>query len=85
MIEILINPTGEDFERVLNNQIKMHKRNTIADKLYSYYETRQATTVDIPEFCKPVYDQIQSKVARDLDRIEAEGKLDEMYNKALVT
>ena len=83
MIEILINPNGDDFERVLNNQIKNYKRNAIADKLYSYYETIQATTVDIPEFCKSVYDRIQFKVTKELDRLEAEGKLDEIYNKFL--
>lgn len=83
MQEILINPTGDDFERVLNNQIKNYKRNAIADKLYSYYETIQATTVDILEFCKPVYDRIQFKVTKELDRLEAEGKLDEIYNKIL--
>lgn len=83
MQEILINPTGDDFERVLNNQIKNYKRNAIADKLYSYYKTIQATTVDIPEFCKPVYDRIQFKVTKELDRLEAEGKLDEIYNKFL--
>lgn len=80
MQEILINPTGDDFERVLNNQIKNYKRNAIADKLYSYYETIQTTTVDIPEFCKMHYDTIQSKVTRELDAICQAGKLDYFYN-----
>lgn len=80
MLEVLINPTGDDFERILNNQIKNYKRNVIADKIYDYYLTQQFTTVDIPEFCKNPYDTIQSKVTRELDAICQAGKLDYYYN-----
>lgn len=79
MIEILINPTGDDFARVLNNQIRLLKRQAIGQKLYDYYYTEHITNVDIPEFCKMPYDRIQAKVTRDLDKIENENKLDEIY------
>lgn len=39
MIEILINPNGDDFARVLNNQIRLLKRRAIGQKLYDYYYT----------------------------------------------
>lgn len=81
MIEIMINPNGDDFVRVLNNQIRLLKRRAIGQKLYDYYYTQHITTVDIPEFCKMHYDTIQSKVTRELDLIENQGKLNYLYNK----
>lgn len=80
MIEILINPNGDDFVRVLNNQIRLLKRRAIGQKLYDYYYTQHITSVDIPEFCKMHYDTIQSKVTRELDVICQTGKLDYFYN-----
>lgn len=81
MIEILINPTGDDFARVLNNQIRLLKRRAIGQKLYDYYYTQHITSVDIPEFCKMDYDKIQTIVTRELDLIENQGKLNYLYNK----
>lgn len=81
MIEILINPNGDDFARVLNNQIKLLKRRAIGQKLYDYYYTQHITSVDIPEFCKMDYDKIQTIVTRELDLIENQGKLNYLYNK----
>lgn len=81
MIEILINPNGDDFARVLNNQIRLLKRRAIGQKLYEYYYTQHITSVDIPEFCKMDYDKIQTIVTRELDLIENQGKLNYLYNK----
>lgn len=81
MIEILINPNGDDFARVLNNQIRLLKRRAIGQKLYDYYYTQHITSVDIPEFCKLDYDKIQTIVTRELDLIENQGKLNSLYNK----
>lgn len=81
MIEILINPNGDDFARVLNNQIRLLKRRAIGQKLYDYYYTQHITSVDIPEFCKLDYDKIQTIVTRELDLIENQGKLNYLYNK----
>lgn len=81
MIEILINPNGDDFARVLNNQIRLLKRRAIAQKLYDYYYTKHITSVDIPEFCKMDYDKIQTIVTREVDAIENSGNLDFLYKK----
>jgi len=75
-------PTGDELADSLQTLIMQEKLNVVADALTDYYETVEANTVTLPEFCKLPEDKIEAKVKRDINVLLKTEGLDSAYNFA---
>ena len=67
----------------MDKDLLNYKINKVAAKIKAYYTETQPLTVDIPEFMKPLNQQINGFVQSHINRILQEGSLDYWYFKLL--
>lgn len=63
----------------LDKVVSEHKKNRLFHKINDYFLTLEATTVDIPEFMKPIKQRRENLVQAIINEWEQQGLLDEKY------
>lgn len=76
------NTLGESLAQELYTRILIEKFQVVGEKIEDYYLTTKPI-IDIPEFMKPLTEQIAYKTRIQLIKLYQNGTLDYWYKKAI--